>query len=66
MRTFLIAAAIALVAMPCHAQGVGGGKKHHKADKTTQDPKKKSDDKGYKGALSRMPDQPYDPWRGVR
>lgn len=66
MRTVLIAAAIVLVAVPCYAQGVGGGKKGHKQDQTTQDQKKKPDDKGYKAAISHMPDQPYDPWKGVR
>lgn len=68
MRTLLIAAAIALVAMPCYAQGMGmgGGKKGgHKHDQTTAE-KKKPDDKGYKASLSRIPDQQYDPWRGVR
>jgi uncharacterized protein YdeI (BOF family) len=66
MRTFLIAAAIALVAVPCYAQGMGGGKKHAKQDQATQDQKKKPDDKGYKASLSGLPDQAYDPWRGVR
>jgi hypothetical protein len=66
MRTLLIAAAIALVAVPCYAQGMGGGKKHQKKEQTTGDQKKKPDDKGYKASLSRIPDQAYDPWRGVR
>lgn len=66
MRTFMIAAAITLVAVPCHAQGLGSGKKHQKQEQATQDPKKKPDDKGYKASLSRIPDQQYDPWRGVR
>lgn len=68
MRTLLIAAAIALVTMPCHAQGMGGGGKKggHKQDQATDDQKKKPDDKGYKASLSRIPDQAYDPWRGVR
>lgn len=68
MRTFLIAAAIALVAGPCYAQGMGmgGGKKQAKQEQPTTDQKKKGDDKGYKASLSRIPDQSYDPWRGVR
>jgi hypothetical protein len=70
MKTFLIAAAIALMAVPCYAQGMGqgmgNGKKHQTQEQTAPDQKKKSDDKGYNAALSRIPDQQYDPWKGVR
>lgn len=66
MRTFVIAAAIVLVTLPCYAQGAGGKKGHHKQDQATTDPKKKPDDKGYKASLSQIPDKQYDPWRGVR
>ncbi len=68
MRIFLIAATIVAMAMPAYAQGMGGsGKKgHHKQDQATDDQKKKPDDKGYKASLSRIPDQQYDPWKGVR
>jgi len=69
MRTFMIAAVIALVAIPCYAQSMGDGmagrKVHDKRDHTTED-KKKPDEKGYKASLSKIPDQQYDPWRGVR
>ena len=66
MRAFLIAAAIALIAVPCYAQGTGGRGKHQKQDQANQDQKKKPDDKKYKQSLSGLPDQQYDPWRGVR
>ena len=47
--------------------GSGGGRKHHqqKTDKTAaQTPK--ADDKAYNAALKRLPDKPFDPWRGAR
>jgi hypothetical protein len=29
-------------------------------------PKKKEDDKDYKAAVDRIPDQKFDPWRNIR
>jgi hypothetical protein len=34
--------------------------------KTQREPKKKYDDKDYKSAIDRLPDQKYDPWRNIR
>jgi hypothetical protein len=34
--------------------------------KKTHEPKKPADDKDYKSALERMPDQKFDPWRNMR
>ena len=35
-------------------------------DQKTEAPKKKEDDKDYKAAVERLPDQKYDPWRNMR
>jgi hypothetical protein len=55
--------ALLSTAMPAGAQMKGGKKGHHQE---TADPKKKGDDKGYKSALDRIPDQKFDPWGKVR
>lgn len=58
---FAIMAALAM-AMPAAAQMKGG--KGHRQE--TAQPKKKVDERGYKSALDRIPDQKFDPWRKVR
>jgi hypothetical protein len=66
MKSLLISAAIIAAlttVMPAAAQ-MKGGKKGHGQD--TAQPKKKVDDKGYKSALDRIPDQKFDPWSKVR
>ncbi len=55
--------AVLATAPPAVAQ-MKGGKKGHNQD--TAQPKKKADDKGYKSALDRIPDQKFDPWGKVR
>ena len=59
----IVAATLALMAMPARAQ-MGG--KHHQADdkKSDQSAAKKVDDKAYKAALERIPEpkEKYDPW----
>lgn len=35
-------------------------------DQKKEVPKKKEDDKDYKAAVDRLPDQKYDPWRNMR
>jgi hypothetical protein len=75
MRTFIAAMIIALLTVPSCAQGMGGqgmggqgmsgGKGHGRAQNAEQ-PKKKSDDKAYKSALDRLPDQKFDPWQNMR
>jgi hypothetical protein len=67
MRIVALAAmAIALLTVSAYSQGLGSGKKSHATEQKTDDQKKKPDDKGYKAAISKIPDRPYDPWRGVR
>jgi hypothetical protein len=56
MKTLLATAA------PAAAQMKGGKKGHQE----TAQPKKKVDEKGYKSALDRIPDQKFDPWGKVR
>src|ERR1700737_1523939 len=65
MRTFTVAAAaaaLALMAMPAHAQM--GGKRHQGDEKKTEQKKPEVDDKAYKAALERIPEpkEKYDPW----
>ena len=64
MKTLAIAvAALALLAMPAHAQ-MGGGRHHSGDDNKKAEPTKKVDDKAYKAALERIPEpkEKYDPW----
>jgi hypothetical protein len=37
-----------------------------KEQKKESAPKKKEDDKDYKAAVDRLPDQKFDPWRNIR
>jgi hypothetical protein len=65
MKTLLsILGIVALLASaaPAAAQMKGGKKGHQE----TAQPKKKVDEKGYKSALDRIPDQKFDPWGKVR
>jgi hypothetical protein len=66
MRTFAIAAMIALLTVPAYA-----AKRGHKSDQqvTEDKQKKKAEDKAYNDALKSIPDQPVknkDPWGNVR
>jgi hypothetical protein len=66
MRTFAIAAIIALLAVPAYA-----AKRGHKPDQqvTEDKQKQKAQDKAYHDALKSIPDQPAknkDPWGSVR
>jgi hypothetical protein len=54
--------AVLAAAAPAAAQMKGGKKEHQE----TAQPKKKVDEKGYKSALDRIPDQKFDPWGKVR
>jgi hypothetical protein len=63
MRTFMIAAIIAGLAVPAHAQtgnGKGGGKLGQKSDEqtATEQQQKKNEENAYKDALKKIPDQP--------
>lgn len=65
MRAILAALFIALLTMPGTAQFSSIGDKK-KDSKESQAPKKSSDDKDYKAAIDRLPDQKFDPWRNMR
>jgi hypothetical protein len=68
MKSFVVAvAALMLIAMPAHAQTMGGqmgGKHKSDADAKPDLPPKKVDEKAYKAALERIPEPKtkYDPW----
>jgi hypothetical protein len=76
MRLIIAAMAAALLtvpAMPAYSQqgGViskdGGIKAPPKKDKEEKTPEqKKAEEKAYKDAVGRIPDQKFDPWRSVR
>jgi len=68
MRTLLIALAVASLTLSAHAQEGGRGSKHRGGgdQKAAQQPKNKANDKDYKSALDRLPDQKYDPWGTTR
>ena len=74
MRTFTIAAIIALLTMPAYAQGGFGGKGSPKPGAKTDQEKaeeakqRKLDEKAYKDSVSRIPDrdQKTDPWAKIR
>ena len=66
MRMILIAAMLALVSLPAHAQ-MGGGRRQPDGPKAEQK-KTQVDEKAYKAALERIPEpkEKYDPWGGAR
>ena len=74
MRTFTIAAIIALLAVPAYAQGFGGSKGSSKPGQKTEQEiaeekkQQKLDEKAHKDSLSRIPDkdQKTDPWGKIR
>jgi hypothetical protein len=67
MRALTIAAAmVALLMVPAYSQEMPGGKKHRGQEQKTEVEKKKPDDKAYNAALSRIPNQKYDPWQIAR
>jgi cytochrome bd-type quinol oxidase subunit 1 len=75
MRAFTIAAIIAVLVVPAHAQmghsKGGGGKLGQKSDEqiAAEQQKKKNEENTYKDALKKIPDQPVkqkDPWGNIR
>ena len=63
MRPIVIALTLASLVLPAFAQDAAGSNKHHGAPKQKAEPSKvKANDKDYKSALDRMPNQKYDPW----
>jgi hypothetical protein len=72
MLTFVLSA-------PAHAQattggadatsgsrGGAGGKHRNGSGAKTQEQKPKVDDKEYRAAIDRLPDQKFDPWKNAR
>jgi hypothetical protein len=69
---------LALLSAPAHAQGLtsgtdatpgskGSGGKHRNGTRAkTQEQKPKADDKAYRTAIDRLPDQKFDPWKNAR
>ncbi len=79
MRTYTIAAIIAVLAVPAHAQtgysksgySKSGGKLGQKSDEqiATEQQQKKNEENAYKDAIKKIPDQPVkqkDPWGNLR
>jgi hypothetical protein len=74
MRTLTIAAIIAALAVPAHAQmgkSKGGGKLGTKSDEqiAAEQQEKQNQENAYKDALKKIPDQPAkkkDPWGNMR
>jgi len=72
MRLILVAMAAALLtvpAVPAYSQQMprSPAQAPPKKDKEEKTPEqKKAEDKAYKDAVGRIPDQKFDPWRSVR
>ncbi len=66
MRALTIVAVMLALVVPAYSQGMPGGKKHRGQEQKAGEQKPKSDDKAYNAALSRIPNQNYDPWQIVR
>ena len=70
MKTFAIAAILAVLTMPAHAQ-IGGGsgpKGKNDAEKAEWERQEKRDEKAYRDSLKHVPksDQKFDPWAKMR
>jgi hypothetical protein len=72
MRLFMVAMAAALLtvpAVPAYSQLKGGAPmpkaKEEKKDEKTPE-QRKAEEKAYKDAITRIPDQKFDPWGKVR
>ena len=66
MKVVLVALMLALLAIPAHARGKqrSGAQPEHTAD---QQQKSRAEEKAYKDALGRIPNQkPADPWGKMR
>jgi hypothetical protein len=48
------------------SKGMSGGKHRGAAAAKTQEQKPKADDKEYRAAIGRLPDQKFDPWHNTR
>jgi hypothetical protein len=67
VRLLAVVTIIAALAAPAFAQDMAGSNKHHGAPKkNAEQPKTPANDKDYKAALDRLPQQKYDPWGTTR
>ena len=69
MRTLIVALTVVLLTVPAFSQGMQGmshGSKHRGADQKAQPVQNKANEKDYKSALDRLPDQKSDPWGTIR
>jgi hypothetical protein len=64
MRAVIAALLIALLSSPSFAQKMLDSKR--KETEQSGPKKKSSEDKDYKAAIDRLPDQKFDPWRNMR
>jgi hypothetical protein len=64
IRVIIVAMALAMTFAFTASPVVSQGKM--KDQKKESAPKKKEDDKDYKAAVDRIPDQKFDPWRNMR
>jgi hypothetical protein len=62
----LLAALIACAVLIAPTVSPSSAQKMLDKPKTDQTKKKGSEDKDYKAAVDRLPDQKYDPWRNIR
>ena len=66
MRTLIVALTIALLIVPAFSQGMSHGSKHRGSEQKAQPTQNKANEKDYKSALDRLPDQKSDPWGTIR
>jgi hypothetical protein len=69
VKRIAIAVIMVALAAPAFGQDMAGSNKHHGAKNRTQKtdtPKVQANDKDYKSALDRLPQQKYDPWGTAR
>jgi hypothetical protein len=64
MRLIIAALVVALSASPGLAQKMLDSKE--KKSEASGPPRKSAEDKNYKAAVERLPDQKFDPWRNMR
>jgi hypothetical protein len=66
MIVALLAALIACAVLVTQAVTPGSAQKMLEKPKNEQPKKKSNDEKDYKSAIDRLPDQKFDPWRNIR
>ncbi len=79
MKALIVAIMTLVLSASAHAQattggpeatpgskGAAGGKHRNGSAAKTQEQKPKVDDKEYRAAIDRLPDQKFDPWKNAR